>query len=222
MFRSSGMRSMSAQLTPSTILPLGGQDLKTLRDMIAAEKCLISSFHRVSQDFGKSAEALKLWGSGEGDDLDDILTHSHNILQLLVTALNRFAAHEETIPTLMKGVKTQETKLDELRRKHRNVVSKVESAEKKLSKIGVEHKNREMQANLVNGLKEERKALDTELMTEEARIGDYKRRATKEWMNVKHGAISELGHKLIIIGEQGKLLTEVSTIELNAEISVVS
>ncbi|KAG8935617.1 hypothetical protein FRC02_007328 [Tulasnella sp. 418] len=208
------MRSVSKQLAHTAILPLGNQDLKPLQDIITADKYLLTSFQRVSQDFGKSAEALKFWGAGEGDDLGDILSHSCNILQLLVGALNQFAIHEETIRTLLKAVRTREENLDELRRRRRNVGSKADSAEKKLSKMGMENKHRQMQVDLMNQLKEEMRALDTEIMIEEARIGDYKRHTAKEWMSVKYGAVLELGQKLIIVGEQGKTLIEGIPMEL--------
>lgn len=73
----------------STIPSLGGnKDLKPLQDVITAEKSVLISlvarfsfYHKqltdqlsfrlqkLSVDFGRAAEALRVWGSGEGEDL---------------------------------------------------------------------------------------------------------------------------------------------------------
>jgi hypothetical protein len=73
----------------STIPALAGnKDLRPLQDLISAEKTVIissvftivgfrtsshmtciSRLQRLSVDYAKASEALRIWGSGEGDDL---------------------------------------------------------------------------------------------------------------------------------------------------------
>ncbi|KAG8937207.1 hypothetical protein FRC03_000316 [Tulasnella sp. 419] len=208
LLRSNSIRSVSKQLAHSSILPLGNHDLRPLQDLITAEKNLIASIQKVSQDFSKAAEALKAWGCGEGEDLDDILTKSCDILQLLSEALDRYAGHGNTIRTLMKDVRTREENFDELKRRRRNVGSKADGVEKKLSKMPAEHKHRQTQTALFAQLTEEMRVLDDDIRLEEARIGDYKRRTTKEWMDIKYGSTLEVGLKFIVVGDHGKALDE--------------
>ena len=65
----------------------GKQDLRTLQDLITAEKTVLTScanyisqlqlsylrvrcrLQRLSTDFGRASDALRVWGQGEGDDL---------------------------------------------------------------------------------------------------------------------------------------------------------
>lgn len=71
----------------STIPSLGNPELRTLQELITAEKGVLvrcveawvsvsnegligfGSVQRLAGDVGKSAETLKNWGMGEGDDL---------------------------------------------------------------------------------------------------------------------------------------------------------
>jgi predicted RNase H-like nuclease (RuvC/YqgF family) len=105
------------------------------------------------------------------------------------------SVHEENVRTLMKSVRSREETLDELRRRRRTLGSQAESADKKLSKLGSEHKNLVTQTQQLNLLREEIRMLDSEIMTEEARIGDFKREATKEWMSLRFVGLSELSTK---------------------------
>jgi prefoldin subunit 5 len=95
----------------------------------------------------------------------------------------------------MKAVRTREEALDELRRRRRSLGSQADSAEKKLAKMGSEHKNLLVQTDQLNRLHSEIRALDSEIMSEEARVGDFKRDTTREWMTLKFGGLSEMGAK---------------------------
>lgn len=48
---------------------LGNRELKTLQEIINAEKAFIKSNSGTAQAWHSGSEALKSWGDGEGDDL---------------------------------------------------------------------------------------------------------------------------------------------------------
>lgn len=55
-----------------------------------------------------------------------------------------------------------------------------------------------MQQDLLNQLREEMRQLDSTILVEEARLGDYKRQTTKDWMALKFGGLSELAEKVMV------------------------
>ncbi|CAE7053220.1 unnamed protein product [Rhizoctonia solani] len=192
----------------STITALGNPDLRTLQDLITAEKGVLLSIQRLSGDVGRGAEMLKIWGQGEGDDLGDVLTHSTNLLAQFSAALTQFASYEEQIRTQMKSIRSREESLDEMKRRKRTVDHKADSADKKLAKMSPEHKSRMAQVELLNELKEEGRRLEIDIVNEEAAIGDYKRRATREFLGLKFAGMVEFAEKTTIIGDLGKLMIE--------------
>ncbi|CAE6500634.1 unnamed protein product [Rhizoctonia solani] len=192
----------------STITALGNPDLRTLQDLITAEKGVLLGVQRFATDVGKSAETLKTWGQGEGDDLGDVLTHSTNLLAQFSAALTQFASYEEQIRAHMKSIRSREETLDEMKRRKRTVDHKADSADKKLAKMSAEHKSRMAQVELLNELKEEGRRLEIDIVNEEAAIGDYKRRATREFLGLKFAGMAELAEKTTIIGDLGKLMIE--------------
>lgn len=98
----------------------------------------------------------------------------------------------------LKAVRTREESLDELKRRRRNVMSKADSAEKKLQKMSPEHKNLMQQTEQLNRLREEIRGLDTEIMRGEAAIGDFKRSATRAWLGLKFGGLLECCEKGVV------------------------
>lgn len=98
----------------------------------------------------------------------------------------------------LKVVRTREENLDELKRRRRNVASKADSAEKKLQRMGPEHKNLMQQTEQLNRLREEIRGLDSEIMREEAAIGDFKRSATRAWLGLKFGGLLECCEKGVV------------------------
>ncbi|KAG5637063.1 hypothetical protein H0H81_005944 [Sphagnurus paluster] len=194
----------------STIPALGGNhDLRPLQDLILAEKQVLISLQRLSVDFAKSAEALKIWGSGEGDDLGDILGASTTLMTQWSNALTQYASYGHQMRDSLKAIRTREEKLDELKRRRKAVCAKAESAEKKLSKMSPEHKNLLMQTEALNALRAEIRTMDSDIMTEEAAIGDFKRTMTKSWMGLKFGGLVECAEKGRIAGEYGRLIVAV-------------
>jgi hypothetical protein len=98
----------------------------------------------------------------------------------------------------MKGVRTQEEKLDIIKHRRKNVASKADSAERKLSKMDAQHKNTPTQTELLTRLRDEIRELDSEIMTQEAKLGDMKRTATKSWMTLKFGGLQECCRKGLV------------------------
>lgn len=95
----------------------------------------------------------------------------------------------------LKSIRTREENLDELKRRRKNVGAKAETAERKLSKMSPEHKNLPMQTDTLNSLRTEIRSLDSEIMTEEAALGDFKRTTTRAWMGLKFGGLVECAEK---------------------------
>lgn len=98
----------------------------------------------------------------------------------------------------MKSVRTREEALDELRRRRRRVGASAEAAEKKLHKMSPEHKNLTIQMDTLNKLRDEMHTLDGEIVREEAELGDYKRKCTKDWMGFKFGGLVECCEKGVV------------------------
>ncbi|KAF8330762.1 Eisosome component PIL1-domain-containing protein [Cantharellus anzutake] len=203
------MSGFSSKIAHTTILPsLGNKDLRTLQDFITAEKGAISGLQKLSLDWGRAADALRTWGSGEGDDLGDIFTHAASMLFHISKAMDQYVVHEQSIRTHLKSIRTKEEELDELRKRRRNVGSKAESAEKKLSKMGQEHKGLQEQTDLLTRLREEMRYLDMQIITDELRLGDFKRQVSKEFLALKFGGLLQFAEKAAVVGEIGKLLIE--------------
>jgi hypothetical protein len=74
-----------------------------------------------------------------------------------------------------KRIREREETLDELRRRRRSTGSKAESAEKKLAKMGPENKGLPGQTDLLEKLRQEMRSMDTEIVMEESKLGDFKR-----------------------------------------------
>ncbi|KDQ18147.1 hypothetical protein BOTBODRAFT_29483 [Botryobasidium botryosum FD-172 SS1] len=192
----------------STIPALGNKDLKRLQDLIAAEKEVMISLRKMSYSQVRAAETLKAWGLGEGDDLGDILSQATALLSHFAVALTQYATHENTMRAHLKAIRTREEKLDETKRRKRSVSSEAEAAERKLSKMSPEHKNLPAQTSTLANLREELRNLDNSILNEEARLSDFKRTTTKDFMALKFGGLLECAEKARIIGEMGKLLIE--------------
>ncbi|KAI0330280.1 hypothetical protein GY45DRAFT_1251108 [Cubamyces sp. BRFM 1775] len=204
-------KSAARKIAHNTTMPgLPGlsakQDLRALQDVITAEKGILNSLQRLSSDFAKAAEALKVWGLGEGEDLADTLTASTTLLLHFSSALAAFASHEIAVREHMKSVRSREEALDEMKRRRKSIFNDAEAAERKLSKMNPDNKNLQQQTDLLNRLRDEIRAMDTDIMTEEARLGDFKRTSARNWMGLKFGGLLECCEKGAILGELGKLV----------------
>jgi hypothetical protein len=117
--------------------------------------------------------------------IQDVLSHSTNLLAQFSAALTHYASYEEQIRSQMKSIRSREEDLDEMKRRKRNVDHKADSADKKLAKMNaevclcdhsrtnthsphlVQHKGRMGQVELLNELKEEGRRLEIDIVNEE-------------------------------------------------------
>ncbi|TRM59779.1 Eisosome component PIL1-domain-containing protein [Schizophyllum amplum] len=209
-------RNAATKLAHNTTLPAlaGNKDLRPLQDLIHAEKSVLISLQRLSVDINKAAEALRTWGSTEGEDLGDILGASTNLLSHFSAGLSQYASHEHAIRDHMKSIRTKEEALDDLKRRRKAVVSRADAAEKKLNKMGPEHKNLAMQTEQLNRLRDEIRGMDFDIMRDEAELGDAKRSVTKAWMALKFGGLQECCERGAIAADFGKkIIFEIPEIE---------
>lgn len=95
----------------------------------------------------------------------------------------------------MKSVRTREEKLDELKKHRKSLGGKADAAERKLNKMSPEHKSLVQQTELLSSLRDQCRTMDSDIMTEEAALGDYKRTITREWMTLKFGGLVEVSEK---------------------------
>jgi len=95
----------------------------------------------------------------------------------------------------LKSIRTREEALNELKQRRRTLVPKAEDAEKKLSKMNPGHKNFSMQTDLLNRLRDEIRAMDSDIMSEEAALGDFKRTASRMWVGLKFGGLLQCCEK---------------------------
>ncbi|KAK0234929.1 hypothetical protein EDD85DRAFT_954441 [Armillaria nabsnona] len=201
-------KTATTRLAHNSTLPslAGHSNIRPLQDLITAEKTVLISLQRLSVDLTKAAEALRAWGIGEGEDLGDTLGASTSIIAHFTHALTSYATHEHAIRDHMKSIRAREEALDELKRKRKVVVGRAEAAERKLSKMSPEHKNLAMQTDTLNQLRDQIRSLDSDIMTEEAALGDFKRSTTRSMMGLKFGGLLELSEKGVIVGDYGKLI----------------
>ena len=117
------------------------------------------------------------------------------VLELCDRDLSTFANHEAVVREHMKAVRSREETLDDLRRRRKSLAAKADSAEKTLSKMNPDNKNLQAQTDLLNKLREEIRVMDTDIMAEEASLGDFKRMSAKTWMGLKFGGLQECSQK---------------------------
>ncbi|EIW68385.1 hypothetical protein TREMEDRAFT_74265 [Tremella mesenterica DSM 1558] len=202
-------RSLGKKIAHQSLLPaLGNKDQRALQDIIALEKGVLSMTEKLAIDTQKAAAALPVYGAQEGADLQDVLGHSATLLSRLSTALTVFTQHQASLRGCLKRIREREEALADLKRRRRDTGNKAENAEKKLAKMGPENKGLPQQTELLERLRQEMRQLDTEIVTEESKLGDFKRQIVKEALSFKFGGLEELGEKMCIIGELGKLLLE--------------
>ncbi|OCF57747.1 hypothetical protein L486_05212 [Kwoniella mangroviensis CBS 10435] len=202
-------KKLKGTLAHQSILPgLGNKDMRALQDIITTEKGVMQMAEKLAVETQRASTALPPYGVQEGPDLQDILTQSSNLLGQLTTALNIFASHQSNMRSCLKRIREREEQLMDLRSRRRNTGSKADQAERKLAKMGPENKQLPQQTELLEKLRLDMRNMDQDIVTEETKIGDFKRQVIKEALSLKFGGLEELGEKMCIIGELGKLLLE--------------
>ncbi|WWC90445.1 uncharacterized protein L201_005380 [Kwoniella dendrophila CBS 6074] len=202
-------KKLKGTLAHQSILPgLGNKDMRALQDIISLEKGVMQTAEKLAAETQKASSALPPYGVQEGPDLQDILTQSSNLLNQLTTALNVFSNHQSNMRSCLKRIREREELLMDLRSRRRNTGNKADQAERKLAKMGPENKQLPQQTELLEKLRLDMRNMDQDIVTEETKIGDFKRQIIKEALSLKFGGLEELGEKMCIIGELGKLLLE--------------
>ena len=129
----------------------------------------------------------------------DILSASTTLLTHFSTALAHYSTHAHTlIRDNLKAIRTREEALEDLKRRRRTVARKADDAEKKLGKMGSEHKQLQTQTELLNKLNGEIRTIDGEIMSEEAAVGDFKRSTVRVVMGLKFGGLVECCEKGVV------------------------
>ena len=97
-----------------------------------------------------------------------------------------------------KAIRTKEEYLDDLKRRRRTTHRKAEDADKKLHKIAPDHKNYEQQRDSLNRIRQEIRTMDSEIMSEESSLSDFKRTTTKLCLGLKFGGLVECCEKGVV------------------------
>lgn len=130
---------------------------------------------RLSSDILKASALLAPYGSQEGPDLQDVLNQSSVLLNHLATAFSFFTNHQANLRGSLKRIRQREEELADLKSKRRHTGNKAEQAERKLAKMGPENKSLPQQTDLLERLRQEMRQMDGDILTEEAKLGDFKR-----------------------------------------------
>ena len=156
----------------------------------------------------KSADSLRTWSNGEGDDLEDVLPKVALLYEHFSKAELRFNYFVSTMRLHLKSIRSREEGYAELKARKRSLASKIESVERKLAKMGPENKDLARVTSNLREMRSDMEVLRNEMVHEEAALGDFKRRTIVEALNLKSGGMMELGEKCIVIAETCRLLGE--------------
>ncbi|KAG0152385.1 hypothetical protein CROQUDRAFT_649787 [Cronartium quercuum f. sp. fusiforme G11] len=195
-----------ARLQHNNMLSLAPKDIKNLAEIISTEKAVITSSSRLSTDYRKAADALKEWGMGEGDDLADVLPKLAILLGHLADAQSRFSDHDGTYRIHFKSVRMREENLATMKKNKDTLQGKIATLEKKITKMSSENKDLPTLTTRLQDFRAELVILDHSVLTEEARLSDFKRDTVREGLGLRLGAMLELAEKMTIICELGKML----------------
>ena len=156
----------------------------------------------------KSADSLRTWSHGEGDDLEDVLPKVALLYEHFSKAELRFNYFVSTMRLHLKSIRSREEAYAELKARKRTLASKIEGVERKLAKMGPENKELARVTSSLREMRSDMEVLRNEMEHEEAALGDFKRRTIVEALNLKSGGMMELGEKCIVIAETCRLLSE--------------
>lgn len=183
-------------------------EFKALQSLLSQEKNLLNSHVRVANDLRKASHALDEWAQSEGPDLADTLGKVAKLLANdLAKAEEEYADHLANFRMYFKQLRTREEKFSQLKKNKDTLQGKIDSAEKKLSKMSPEHKDLATWTQKLSDLRNEMVGMENSVFNEEAAIGDYRRQTARSAVSHQLAALCQLGEKMTIIGELGKLLT---------------
>ncbi|GAA5950180.1 hypothetical protein JCM3765_004232 [Sporobolomyces pararoseus] len=183
-------------------------DFKQLHEVLTSEKRIIDSTQKLSADQSRASNAIRDWGYAEGDDLGDVLAKVSQLFDYLASAELAYAEHSTQYRLKFKEIRTMEENLSSLRRSRDQQGGKIEAQERKVSKMKEEHKDLPAAKQRLRELRDEMVGLENSVMTEDTRLGDFKRSAMREGLSLKLGALLELSEKTTVIAELGKLMVD--------------
>lgn len=201
-------KAQSAVAHNSMIPSLGNNDLKLLQDLIHAEKSFVASNSKTATELKYTCDALRAWGSNEGDDLEDVIPKVALLFEHLSRAENRYNYYVSTMRLHLKSIRSREEKFAEFKTRRRALVSKIDGMERKLAKMGPENKDLAKVTSSLRELRSDMEVLNNEIAHEYATLGDYKRRAIVEALHLKSGGLMELAEKAIVIAESTRRLAD--------------
>lgn len=137
-----------------------------------------------------------------------MLTKVSILFDYLSTAEKAYADHNERFRLHFKDIRTREEDFAALRKRDEQLASKIDSLEKKVSKMKEE--NKDLPANLqrLAEMRQEKIGLEHSVLNAEASLGDFKRTQTRAAMSYKLGAVIELAEKTVVLGSIGKLIVD--------------
>jgi peptidoglycan hydrolase CwlO-like protein len=125
----------------------------------------------------------------------DTLNVSTSLLSHFSSALSQYSSHEQVIRDHLKAIRTREEGLDDMKRRKKSLLTKADSADKKLSKMSSEHKQLAMQTALLAKLNSDIKLIEEEIVVEETSMADFKRSTARSLLAHKFGGMLEFCEK---------------------------
>jgi len=90
----------------------------------------------------------------------------------------------------------------------RSLKSKLDSADKKLNKMSMGDKDYRQQTDILGNLREQVRTLDSQVMDEEASLGDLKRVKAREWMSALFGGLLGCSANGAVVATSGLSILE--------------
>ncbi|GAA5934116.1 uncharacterized protein JCM15063_000559 [Sporobolomyces koalae] len=188
-------------------------DFKQLHEVLTSERRTIDSTQKLAGDQARASNAIRDWGNLEGDDLGDVLAKVAHLYDYQAQAELAYAEHCTQYRLKFKEIRTMEENLSSLRRSRDQQGGKIDAQERKVAKMKEEHKDLPAAKQRLRELRDEMIGLENSVLTEDSRLGDFKRSAIREGLSLKLGALLELSEKTTIIAELGKLMVDELPIE---------
>ncbi|GAA5843128.1 hypothetical protein JCM11251_003938 [Rhodosporidiobolus azoricus] len=202
------MSSLLTRIAHNPRVSLAPKDFKYVQEIISTERRIVETSQKVAAERNKASEALREWGNAEGPDLGDVLTKLCTLYDWLAKAELQACEHQGSSRLKFKEIRTKEENLSTLKKSRDSLAGRIDAQERKVSKMKEENKDLPNARQRLNDMHQEMIGLENTVLTEESRLGDFKRSATREALSLKLGAMLELAEKTVIISELGKLIVD--------------
>jgi hypothetical protein len=107
-------------------------------------------------------------------------------------ALSQYAAHGDTMQRQLETMSMRGDSLDSLKQRRDSAHRKAEDTANQLSKMDPENKYSSMHTEeALKRLRKDVRKMDADIKSEDAAFGDFKRTATKVWLNLKFGGLQD-------------------------------